>query len=81
MGKDFPIAYATRVLVNTEKNYTTERDTLALWHHTGLVRIGPWDRILSDTFMDICILVGIKKIKATRFRPKSNGSNERSHRV
>jgi transposase InsO family protein len=35
---------------------------------------------LSDTFMGICKLLGIKKIKTTLFRPESNGSNERSHR-
>jgi transposase InsO family protein len=35
---------------------------------------------LSDTFMGICKLLGIKKIKPTPFRPESNGSNERSHK-
>jgi transposase InsO family protein len=35
---------------------------------------------LSGTFMVICKLLGIKKIKTTPFRPESNGSNERSHR-
>jgi transposase InsO family protein len=35
---------------------------------------------LSDTFMGICKLLGIKKIKTTPFRPESNGSDERSRR-
>jgi transposase InsO family protein len=35
---------------------------------------------LSDTFMRICKLLCIKKIKTTQFRPESNGSNERSYR-
>jgi transposase InsO family protein len=38
------------------------------------------DNFLSDIFMGICKLLGIKKIKTTPFPPESNGSNERSHR-
>jgi hypothetical protein len=34
---------------------------------------------VSDTFMGISKLLGIKKIKTTPFRPESNGFNERSH--
>jgi transposase InsO family protein len=35
---------------------------------------------LSDTFVGICKLLGMKKTKTTPFHPESNGSNERSHR-
>jgi transposase InsO family protein len=36
---------------------------------------------LNDIFMGICKLLVIKKIKTTPFRPESNGSNERPHRI
>jgi hypothetical protein len=37
----------------------------------GLPPIGA--NFMSDTFMGICKLLGIKKIKTTPFRPESNG--------
>lgn len=36
---------------------------------------------LSDVFKNVCKLLRIKKLQTTAFRPESNGSLERSHRV
>jgi hypothetical protein len=36
---------------------------------------------LSEVFNDVCKLLKIKKLQTTAFRPESNGSLERSHRV
>jgi transposase InsO family protein len=36
---------------------------------------------LSDLFKNTCRLLKIKKLQTTAFRPESNGSLERSHRV
>ena len=36
---------------------------------------------LSDLFKNVCRLLRIKKVQTTAFRPESNGSLERSHRV
>ena len=37
-------------------------------------------QFLSETSKDVCILLGIKRIQSTSFRPQSNGSNGRSHK-
>jgi len=36
-------------------------------------------QFLSETFKNVCKLLGIKHIQSTGFRPESNGSNEHSH--
>jgi len=35
---------------------------------------------LSETFKNVCRLLGIKNIQSTSFWPESNGSNEQSHK-
>jgi len=47
----------------------------------GQILTDQGSNFLSDFFKNICRLLRIKKVQTTAFRPESNGSLERSHRV
>jgi len=47
----------------------------------GQILTDQGSNFLSDLFKNVCRLLRIKKVQTTAFRPESNGSLERSHRV